>query len=85
MVAKVHQLPYNKETGAFEYTDLVIVAVKEAEYAYLITGNPQGIRSDLTVEVWREGEAYLETVGVTASARITKGHIPKHNPTVPAL
>ena len=82
---KVHQLPYNKETGAYDYADLVIVAVKEAEYAYLITGNPHGVKSDLTIEPWREGVAYVETIGVTATARVTEGHIPSDNPTVPAL
>ena len=76
---KVHQFPYNKETGLTEFTDLVICAVKEAEHAYLITGNPQGIRSDLTVEVWTEGVAYLETIGVTESAHKTKGHVDKPN------
>ena len=82
---KVHQFPYNKETAAFEYSDLIVVAVKEAEHAYLITGNPMGIKSDLSIEVWREGVAYIETVGVTATARSTEGHIPEDNPTVPAL
>lgn len=81
---KVTTIPYNKESG-LDYHDLVICALKEAEHSYLITGNPQGILSDLTVEVWREGVAYLETIGVTASAVRTEGHIPDDNPTVPAL
>lgn len=82
---KVHQFPYNKETGLVEYGDLVICAVKEAERAYEVTGNPQGILSDLSVEVWQEGVAYLETIGVAQSAKRCEGHIPDDNPTVPAL
>lgn len=74
---KVNQFPYNKETGSIEYCDLVICAVKEAERAYELTANPQGILSDLSIEVWREGVPYVETIGVTSSAHKTKGHIDK--------
>ena len=59
---------------------LVIVALKEAEHAYEITGRPQGVRLDLKVETWRPDGSYLETVGVNATARRMGTHVPNDNP-----
>ena len=55
--------------GLLWFDDLVIVALKEAEYAYDITGIAQGIRNDLKVENWRPDRSYLETVGVNCTAK----------------
>jgi hypothetical protein len=60
--------------------DLVLVALKEADHAYEITGIAQGIRSDLTVEIWRPDRSYIETVGVNATAKRMGDHIHDDNP-----
>lgn len=60
--------------------DLILVAIKEAEHAYEITGIAQGIKSDLTVENWRPNQSYIETVGVNATARRMGDHIHNDNP-----
>ena len=60
--------------------DLILVAIKEAEHAYEITGIAQGIRYDLTVETWRPNQSYIETVGVNATARRMGDHIHEDNP-----
>lgn len=62
------------------FDDLVLVAVKEAEYAYEITGQAQGIRNDFSVEVWRPDRNYLETVGVNQMAMRLGKRASKHQP-----
>lgn len=61
---------------------LVLVALKEADHAYEITGLAQGIRNDLTVEIWRPDRQYIETVGVNATAKRMGSHVPDDNPEV---
>ena len=63
-----------------DFDDDIIVAVKQAEYVYEITGRAQGIRTDLTVEDWSPNTSYLETVGVNATAKRMGDHIPLANP-----
>ena len=61
---------------------LVLVALKEADHAYEITGLAHGIRNDLTVEIWRPDRQYIETVGVNATAKRMGSHVPDDNPEV---
>jgi len=67
-------------SGLMWFDDLVIVALKEADHAYEITGIAQGVRHDLTVEIWRPDRSYLETVGVNATAKRMGDHIHNDNP-----
>ena len=53
-----------------EFDDLIIVAIKEAEHRYEITGTAQGITRELEVEEWQPDRSYLETIGVNRTAKI---------------
>ena len=53
-----------------EFDDLIIVAIKEAEHRYEITGTAQGITRELEVEEWQQDRSYIETIGVNRTAKI---------------
>ena len=71
---------YGRSALMYDFDDDIIVAVKQAEYVYEITGRAQGILIDLTVEDWTPGVSYVETVGVNATAERMGDHIPLANP-----
>lgn len=53
-----------------EFDEQIIVALKEAEHRYQVTGMAQGITKDLDVEEWSPHRTYVETVGVNVFAQL---------------
>ena len=58
----------------------VLLAVKECEHAYEVTGIPHGVCHDLSIEIWTPNRSYLETVGVNATAKRMGDHVYDDNP-----
>lgn len=53
-----------------EFDSEIIVAIKEAEHRYQVTGMAQGITKDLEVEEWSPHNSYVETIGVNVFAQL---------------